>query len=103
MTYKIKKSQIHGVGVILDSDTHAGTVVDQAIANYSPTPWFGTKINHSRNPTGFLRKKIDGRWIGNWYYVTARDLVAGSELTLDYRSLPDYLIPYNQIGGDWVE
>lgn len=97
--YTIKQSLINGEGVHLTQDVLAGTVIEQAIVSWVVTPFFGRWLNHSSNPTAFLRKRSDG----DWFVVTKRDMLTGEELTLNYRNLPDYLLQYNVPGSDWVE
>ena len=92
MKLKIKKSNIQGVGIFSEQEIPAGKVVGIVIeSNFTVTP-FGSKLNHSWNPSGKLVEN------GNkYYYVTLKHIPADSELTMDYRDTPYFIKKPNPI------
>jgi hypothetical protein len=89
--WKIGPSTIDGVGVIANRKIRSGELVGVAIQQgfltHNITP-FGSKLNHSYNPTGALRYDY-GTKSDNIY--ATRDLNPGEEITVDYRKTPDFI------------
>ena len=90
----IDQSPIHGVGVFSIYRLLPGTRIDRAIEKKmlgvipSVTP-FGSKINHSYNPSA---KLIHDPRDGHHYVYSAKTLEAGDEITIDYRHTPPYIL-----------
>jgi len=89
--YFIGKSNIHGVGIIakqfLQPYDEIGVGILESNGYHQITKNFGELINHSYKPTAYLKYGLNGWWV----CASANGILAGQEITLDYRCSPMYL------------
>lgn len=88
MNWKISKSNIHGVGVIVIRDIEFNEYIDTAILSDKTITFFGSKINHSWTPN--TRLIYDP--VHKVYDIYAKTpLKAGTEITVDYTFTPYFI------------
>lgn len=92
--YVVAKSKIAGQGVFLRVNKPANTRLFPVITRRKVITTLGSKINHCTRPNTALRHDKDG-----WYVESLRALVAGEELTVDYRTAPSFV---QQPKPNWV-
>ena len=78
----IRDSEIHGKGFFTDGPVKKGKAVAVAFDERGMQTSEGKKTNHSPRPTAEVKKKGKARFM-----VALRDLDAGEEVTVDYRTL----------------
>lgn len=90
--YQIKKSPIHGHGVFTVEPIKKDSVIQLAARSKgvdAEITNFGKFVNHSWNPTIYLKRDDRGRY----YAFAIRDLNSGEEMTADYSQYPEFSPP----------
>lgn len=108
-TYIIGDSQIHGKGILAKRNLKDDEVVGLGIAFKCycipyVTPEFGSFINHSYNPTGYLywhdgssqedydnNNTLSKDKDMGWYVRCLKPLKKGDEITVNYNHTPWYI------------
>lgn len=90
--YIVKSSGIHGNGTFakktLNKNEDIGVGIDFYLGMVPfVTPEFGSLINHSYCPNCYLRYKN-----GKWYVSASKKIPEESEILLDYRKTPWYIM-----------
>jgi SET domain-containing protein len=91
--YKINNSKIHGVGIIATKFIPKNTVIGLPLyVKYWIFPVItkdlGRKINHSYNPTAYLKK--DTKEL-KWYLIANQDIHKNNEITINYDDTPWFI------------
>ena len=86
--WNISTSKIHGIGIFASKILRPNSFVDIAIDNYNQITKFGSKLNHSWNPTSRL---IYNRYTNTYDVYTIKQISQGDEITLDYTFTPNFI------------
>lgn len=89
--YYLAPSKIHGLGVFANRKFKEGEVIDLGIQNIfglipSPTPKFGSYINHQLNCNTVLKPCPHG-----YYVVASKEIRPHVEITIDYNNTPWFI------------
>lgn len=85
----LSKSNIHGVGIFSSNSLLPNSFIDIAIDKNKKITFFGSKINHSWNPSTRL---IYSPVTKTYDVYTIKNLDSGNEITLDYTFTPDFIV-----------
>ena len=93
--FYLSNSNIHGKGTFASRTIHRGEKIDVGIdyaLNLIPyvTEDFGRYINHSWYPNSHLEYLED-----KYYLVASKEIPEDSEIIMDYRMTPWYILPPN--------
>jgi len=84
----IDRSRIHGNGLFTDVDMRPGEHVCIAVYRHGGISYTGSWINHSKVDNCEL---VYDSLFGTWNIWTLRHVPRGSELTVNYNNLPEFL------------
>jgi SET domain-containing protein len=87
--WNIATSKIHGVGILASKTLPPNSFVDIAIDSQNEITKFGSKLNHSWNPTSRL---IYSRGTKTYDIYTIKQINKGDEITVDYTFTPDFIV-----------
>lgn len=88
----ISDSKIHGVGIFASKTFPPNSFIDIAIDDTKIVTPFGSKINHSWNPTTRL---IYSRGTKTYDIYSIKQINKGEEITADYTFTPDFIVKPN--------
>lgn len=77
--WHLSTSKIHGVGIFSKQTQPPNSFIDVAIDNKDNITYFGSKLNHSWNPTSRLIYSI-------------KQINKGDEITVDYTFTPNFIV-----------
>ena len=87
--WKLSTSKIHGVGIFATQFHYPNSFIDVAIDNENNITYFGSKLNHSWNPTSRL---IYSRGTKTYDIYSLKQINKGDEITVDYTFTPDFIV-----------
>lgn len=87
--WALSASKIHGVGIFSSLTQSPNSFIDVAIDNKDKVTYFGSKINHSWNPTCRL---IYSKGTKTYDIYSIKQINKGDEITADYTFTPDFIV-----------
>lgn len=87
--WHLAKSNIHGVGIFTTTSHLPNEFIDIAIDKNQNITFFGSKINHSWNPSSRL---IYNHVTKTYDIYSIKNLNKGQEITVDYTFTPDFIM-----------
>lgn len=84
----LSSSNIHGIGVFSKKKFLPNSFVDTAIDEHQEVTYFGSKINHSWNPSCRLIYNSSNKTYGIY---TIKELYSNDEITVDYTFTPPFI------------
>jgi|GWRWMinimDraft_12_1066020.scaffolds.fasta_scaffold194932_1 hypothetical protein len=87
--WHLSTSKIHGVGIFSKQTQSPNSFIDVAIDNKDNITYFGSKLNHSWNPTSRL---IYSRGTKTYDIYSIKQINKGDEITVDYTFTPNFIV-----------
>jgi hypothetical protein len=84
----IDKSNIHGVGIFTNKFLLPNTFIDIAINNKNEITFFGSKLNHSWNPSS---KLVYSPITKTYNIYSINNMNSGEEITVNYTFTPSFI------------
>lgn len=85
----LSNSKIHGIGVFASKNIPPNSFIDVAIDDKNVITFFGSKLNHSWNPTSRL---IYSHGTKTYDIYSLKQLNKDNEITVDYTFTPDFIM-----------
>lgn len=93
INWKLSTSNIHGIGIFAVQNQLPNSFIDIAIDKENVITYFGSKLNHSWNPTSRL---IYSRSTKTYDIYSIKQINENDEITVDYTFTPDFIMKPSQ-------